>query len=738
MMFNAQKPEDGFQYPLARFLPPLDVGIISNLLTRHGSAGDLLLDPFGTSPQLLIEAACAGRVVVTATNNPISRFILQHTVQPFMFRELQTALARLGSARKNGTRLEPYILSLYGSSCEPCGAPVTVDAFIWQRGASTPYAKEYNCRQCGFQGQSETDDMDRASAEEIGRQRFSRELALARIVAPEDPAHPLVAEALEIYPPRALYALITILTKLEQLALEARLDNAARALLLTAMDRANALWSVPASNRPRPLQLTVSPRFREHNVWQALELGLKEWNVPDHGLQVVSLQRDQSFSPGQVCIASGAARSIVPDLKPAEVRGLLTLLPRPNQAFWTLSAIWTAWLFGKEAAAPLHSSLLRRRFDWNWYAGALRAVFTGLETLLVESDINLAIIAEAERSFIGAGFIGLEQAGLRCVETEFLVETDVIVSKWKVRKHHAPLAKVDVRVEIEYVVLDFLRRYGEPATQEVIASAAWFLLAKKGLLNVFQWQQESNLIGAVQKYVQRTLNDHSKIEQLQFAGERERFYWLVEAGNAERPFSDRVENSILQLLVTQADLSWSTMWDILRVEFAGMPLPDRELVDACLRSYAHFNVKKAVWELRAEEDREVRQSECEVIRQSLRALGTRLGYQVEGIEDVQWVGHVEAPIRSFHVDDRANLATIYAQHNAAPIILVLPGSRSALVTQKIRRNPYLSEWMAQGTNVLKFRQIRRMQADDSLTWQEFLPQLELDPPEKEDPQLRLL
>ena len=71
MMFNSQKPEDGFRYPLARFLPPLDVGIISNLLTRHGSAGEVLLDHFGTSPQLLIDAACAGKVVVTATNNLI-------------------------------------------------------------------------------------------------------------------------------------------------------------------------------------------------------------------------------------------------------------------------------------------------------------------------------------------------------------------------------------------------------------------------------------------------------------------------------------------------------------------------------------------------------------------------------------------------------------------------------------------------------------------------------------------
>ena len=63
--------------PLSRFIPPLEEGVISSWLPLHAPAGSWLLDPFGFSPQLVLEAARAGYRVLVTVNNPITRFLLE-------------------------------------------------------------------------------------------------------------------------------------------------------------------------------------------------------------------------------------------------------------------------------------------------------------------------------------------------------------------------------------------------------------------------------------------------------------------------------------------------------------------------------------------------------------------------------------------------------------------------------------------------------------------------------------
>ena len=61
--------------PLARFMPPLEDGVISAWLPAyaHAPAGSWVLDPFGFSPRLALEAARAGYRVLVTVNNPITR-----------------------------------------------------------------------------------------------------------------------------------------------------------------------------------------------------------------------------------------------------------------------------------------------------------------------------------------------------------------------------------------------------------------------------------------------------------------------------------------------------------------------------------------------------------------------------------------------------------------------------------------------------------------------------------------
>jgi hypothetical protein len=99
--------------PLSRFLPALEDGIISGWLSHQTLAGNWLLDPFGFSPKLVLEAARSGYRVLVTANNPITRFLLEIFANPPPESEFIAALADLGAVKKGDERLEHHLQSLY-------------------------------------------------------------------------------------------------------------------------------------------------------------------------------------------------------------------------------------------------------------------------------------------------------------------------------------------------------------------------------------------------------------------------------------------------------------------------------------------------------------------------------------------------------------------------------------------------------------------------------------------------
>ena len=305
--------------PLARFLPPLEEGSSSRALEAYGEAGELILDPFGASPRLVVEAAQAGRAALVAVNNPITRFVLQHTIQPFTLTELQTALARLAAAPKDDSRLEPFILDLYRTECARCGASVVAESFIWERDTERPTHKIYVCDRCNHAGEGVTTEADWERASVHSRRGLQHALALEQVAPTGDPDRRHAETALSVYPGRTLYALITLMNKLEQLTLPVRLKAAGQALLLSASDAVNALWGYP-EGRIRPRQLSASPRYREDNVWWALERAVGTWAMEDPSVELIEWRENEPPRPGTVSVFPGPMRDLVPILKDREVR----------------------------------------------------------------------------------------------------------------------------------------------------------------------------------------------------------------------------------------------------------------------------------------------------------------------------------------------------------------------------------------------------------------------------------
>jgi hypothetical protein len=240
--------------------------------------GNWVLDPFGSSPEFALEMARAGYKVLVAANNPITRFLLELGANSPNEENLRAALAELASARVGDERLEIHLQELYKSTCSQCGQSIIAEAFLWERDASAPFAKIYDCIHCGDSGEHPVTQSDIELAKSFAASPIHQMRVLERIAPHGDPDHQHAKDALSVYAPRAIYALVTLTNRLDGLLssiYKIDPDEVIRricliALVLGALDRGNNLWS-HTSGRPRPKQLSASPRFREDNLWLALE-----------------------------------------------------------------------------------------------------------------------------------------------------------------------------------------------------------------------------------------------------------------------------------------------------------------------------------------------------------------------------------------------------------------------------------------------------------------------------------
>ena len=262
--FGPQEPG-----PLSRFLPPLEEGTVATWLLQRVPASSWLLDPFGFSVRLPVEAARAGYRVLVTVNNPITHFLLELEANPPSEADFKAGLAELAASKKGAERLEAHLQALYLTRCERCGRENQATAFLWRKDADAPYARIYECSQCGDSGEraATQEDIDRArgiaAADALHRSR-----ALERVVARDDEDRFHVQEAIGHYLPRPLYVLTTIINRLDGLELAPERRRALTALVLAACDAGNTLWG-RSGERPRPKQLITSDEFREQNAWMA-------------------------------------------------------------------------------------------------------------------------------------------------------------------------------------------------------------------------------------------------------------------------------------------------------------------------------------------------------------------------------------------------------------------------------------------------------------------------------------
>lgn len=739
--------------PLARFTPPLEEGVIAAWLLSHapafdasqGTPGSWVLDPFGFSARLALEAARAGYRVLVTVNNPITRFLLEMSANPPAETDFKAALADLAASKKGEERLGTHLQSLYLTPCEKCGTEIYADAFLWRKGEEAPYARVYTCPHCEDSGERESNPLDIERAKRIAStDALHRSRAFERVAALDDEDRAYAEEAIEYYLPRPLYFLTTVINRLDSLNLTPERRRALEALILVTCDAGNTLWDHP-SGRRRPKQLNVPGQFREHNLWVQLERGLNQWLETASGV-VIEAWPQKIPESGGICIYEGRLKDLAEEVKKEiPIQAVIGSLPRPNQAFWTLSALWAGWLWGREAVEPYKPALRRRRYDWAWNATASSAAFTHLFGLLHLGTPFFALLSEPEPAFLSSALTAASAAGFDLRSIALRTEHDPIQILWTCGEHLRRQPGEASITDVREAIREHLVTRGEPASYLHVHAAGLIALAKSHALRQRDQEFDEALRGT-HSLIQRALEEDSRFLHYSSGESVDTGCWGlrhddVPQGSAGQEHSyeslaDRVEVAIVTFLQKHPKSIYLEIAQDLYPRFPGLLTPSQGMVYAVLSSYA--SKEGAEWKLRPEDVASARRNELNAIPELIESLGKRLGYSTRKQGKHYFWEHSGQVERIFYILASALIGRALAETPYPPeqTILVLPGGRAALAAYKAQRDPALSARIKQ-LQVVKYRLLRALIELPVLTRETFEEQIAGDPLEKSRPQMIL-
>lgn len=713
--------------PLSRFLPPLEQGTVGTWLSRNAEPSSWLLDPFGFSPRLPLEAARAGFRVLVTVNNPVTRFLLDLALDPPAEADFKAALAELGASKRGDERLETHLQSLYLTRCQQCGREIQATAFVWRKGADAPFARIYECKECNDSGEREATVEDVERARKVAEtDALHRSRALERVAAKDDPERFHVQEALQHYLPRALYVLTTIISRLETLGLTPRRQRALIASVLVACDAGNTLWGHP-EQRPRPKQLSTPDEFREPNLWMALDGAHQLW--PDAGPRVAQATWPNKLpEPGGICIYEGRLKNLADEVrKEIPIAAVIGSVPRPNQAFWTFSALWAGWLWGRSAVEPYRMALRRRRYDWSWNATALHSAFTHLAELLALGTPFFGLLPELEPQFLLSAVTAISGAGFDLKGLALRTEDDPVQFLWERgerlrREIHEP-----DETAVRQAMYEYLTMRGEPASYLHMKTAAIQMLAEAHTLHREGLDMETEL-RQIRAGIEIALTQDGRFVHHSTGESVEAGTW----GLADWPPVESVTDRAEVLAVTH--LQKKQRVELLEIEdevcggLPGLFTPARRTIEAILSSYADEH--EGIWQLREEDQAAQRQQDLRAISSLVEATGARLKYRTR--REGRWLlwEHEGAPAFAFAVLASALVAPVIRDNQFAstPGILVVPGGRVSLIAYKATLQPALSESL-KAFKISRFRLWRALADVKILTREAFEERLSSDPVE---------
>lgn len=725
--------------PLSRFIPLLEEGVVSRWLTLHAGPGSWVLDPYGFSPHLTLEAARAGYRVLVTVNNPVTRFLLEMSANPPSEADFKAALSELETSKKGDERLGAHLQSLYLTTCEKCEREIQAESFLWRKGEESPYARVYKCPHCEDAGERPATQSDVDRAKRIAAtDGLHRSRAFERVATIHDEDRVYAEEAIAHYLPRPLYFLTTVTNRLDGLRLPPERKRALTALLLLACDAGNTLWGYP-SERARPKQLTIPSQFREHNLWKMLESGSGQWVETGSGVMVEAWPK-KIPETGGICIYEGRLKDLAREVKKEiPIAAVIGSVPRPNQAFWTLSALWAGWLWGREAVEPYKAALRRRRYDWAWNATALHAAFAHLFELLPLGTPFFGLLPEPEPPFLTSAVTAASAAGFDLTSLALRTEHDPIQLTWRrgetlKRESNDPDAGL-----VREALASYLNERGEPASYLHVHAAGLIALTEAHALKK-KGQEFDEALRVLQSTIQSGLSNDERFVHYSSGESVDTGMWGLafrpEPSESQDSLSDRVEVAIVTFLQKNPDTFYLAVEDDLYPRFPGLLTPSKGIIYAVLESYAERN--GSAWKLRPEDHANTRRNELNTVTAILEVVGRRLNYTTRKADKNHLWEEAGRTERVFYVlasglVERAMNETPYPPQKT---VIVIPGGRAGLVAYKAQRDPSL-EARLQSYRLIKYRLLRSLVEVPVLTRETFEEQILGDPLERSGSQLMM-
>jgi hypothetical protein len=707
-------------------------------LQQNVPSGEWILDPFGSTPALAMEIAQAGYRVLVSSNNPIGSFLLEMLASAPTRSSLQSALADLASARRGDERLENHLQAIYLTRCAACSTQIPAQAFLWRKGETAPFARVYRCPHCGDEGERPVTPEDLNRLAQLGSDSLHRARALGRISLEKDLARARAEEALESYLHRPLYFLFTLLNKIDGLQPSPERRRLMQALILSVCDEGCSLWPWP-SGRTRPRQLTTPPQFRENNLWLALEQAVDQWSAHSQPVPIVEWPALPPASGG-ICLFKGRLRSLLPLPETVTPRAVIAVLPRPNQAFWTLSALWSGWLWGQEAVSPLKSVLERRRYDWHWHANALRSTLGAVRQAISPETPVFGVLPELVPGFLTAALVAADLSGFQMDSLSIRAEQSVGQIVWSPSPAHPQGLERRLEDLCVEAIQAYLRRRNEPVLYILLHAACLDAILAAGAIPNPVNGAASDSLAIVQSSIDRVFSNKQFLRRFESQAQNNEsgLWWLAQLpAEADLPLSDRIEMEVVRFLDRHPGSSLAEIDRALCTTFPGLMTPPLELIQACLDSYGEASGSDpTMWSLCEREKPSVRQVNLQNVRRLMQQLSERLGYRADGENPIVWHSPSGQKSYQFYVFASSIISRFVnfpQELDPHACILVLPGSRSNLLAYKLQRDPRLAESVAAGWRFLKFRHLRRLIERDDLNPQTWDKLIDLDPPQWEEP-----
>ncbi|MDK2979794.1 MAG: hypothetical protein PWQ55_141 [Chloroflexota bacterium] len=717
--------------PLGLFLPALPRGVIDAWTTENTRPGSLMLDPLGSHPLLAVEAAMSGRRVLMARNNPVLWLLLESICRAPGSEALWKVLSPILISRRGGESMEEHLRGLYATPCAGCGQMIQPQGFVWERGAAQPLARVYTCPHCGDEGEREISPFDLENLERLGSLRLHRARAFQRVLQGGEYEQASIEAALDCYLPRALYVCMTLANRVEQLEWQKEDKLLLQAMLLLVFDEATSLWHWPARNQYH-FQLSVPGKFLEKNLWLALESAPERWGRYTSPVQITYWPKLPDEGGG-ICLYNRRKPDKQDLFQQENPAAVICIFPRPNQAFWTLSAMWSGWLWGRKAVLPMRSALARRRYDWRWFALALEAALGDLCDAIPDGTPLFGLLPQAAPNHLlgllaGAHASGFELEGFAADLSEELYQC-LWCSGEPVKNPIGPLVQSNLRA--------YLQARGEPARMPAILSDYLARLAMQNSLPVDIQNMEETYFSQLQQNVRDSL-ERGRFAQ-EFSTPAGGSKWsLLDPASGQPPVSERLETAVRDKFWEQPHI---LLQELELHVFRGLPgrlTPETDDLRLCLQSYAEEDEDTpGLYHLRANEDRAVRQADrsemASLLEKRARSLG--LDFNLEDDWKVVWLDEQGKVLHRYYLLNSAIFSALVLNNEtkgAGQNVLVFPGSRSRWLQHRLQEDPRLKAALEEkGWHLMKYRYLRWLAAQEENDLARWEGLLDGDPPLEE-------